>query len=73
MSCQKLGLYKLASLSKKKLQAKNKKLRAKLKTKDTGKNEAKAQLKVAVKKLDYWENKHAELDELVAGVVIVHT
>ena len=66
-SCQRLDLFKVAALSKKKLQTKIKRLNEKCKAEGTGKSKLKADLKQLKKDVAFWENMHAQAEEVVAG------
>ena len=66
-SCQTLGLYKMASVSKKKLQKKNKRLQEKIKQKLTGQADMKKALEEAIANRDYWEDQHCILLEEIKG------
>ena len=62
-SCQRLGLFKLASVSKKRVLDENKKLHSKLKQKDDTKVKMQREVKEAVADATFWENSHATLQE----------
>ena len=66
-SCQDLGLYKLAAVSKKKLMTENKKLKSKINTKFDKKAELVQQLNDSAAGRDYWEDQHAILKEEFEG------
>ena len=66
-SCQQLDLFKLASISKKKIVSKNKDLRAKIKVKFQGKANLSRRLKEAEANANYWENQNSELKEELEG------
>lgn len=62
-SCQKLGLYKLSSVSKKKILAKNKKLSERIAKKVEGKADLRRALNDAKSDAVYWEHQHSVLLE----------
>ena len=66
-SCQRLSLFKLSSVSKRKLQEKNKKLHTKLKAKVKGKDDLSRQAKDAEALAKYWEEEHSKLQQELEG------
>ena len=77
-SCQDLGLYKMASVSKKKLQAKNKALAARIKEKVEGKMEMRRSLKDTKRNAAYWEERACKAEEELEGecdyvIMCMHT
>ena len=73
VSCQRLGAFKMATVSKKKLTQKNKSLATKLKAKGADKSDLKRRLKEAENKGKYWENMHATAQEEKSGTIQIPT
>ena len=68
-SCQDLGLYKMKSVSKKKLQTKIKKVTDKLNAKNEAKVKLKSELNDAKNTIAYWEDRACTAEQKLTGKV----